>query len=152
MDKERYVEEMKNPQVESWLSVLRTYRTMFHFLDTRLQQAGCSIPRFQVLIVLCLEDQETPVNIARRLSVSRANVSTFLKRLIADGLIQKNTIPESRRSTYSLSPKGQSYLKEIFPEHISHIKEVMEVFDPKHLRAMEKSVKRVHELEGSNER
>lgn len=139
-ERQDYYELMARPKVESWLTILNTYKAIFNHLDMRLQEQGCSISRFQILINLKLQDDVTPVKLAKRMQVSRANMSTFLKRLINDGLVKTQISANSKRPTYLLSSKGEKYLANIFPRHIEDVETIMEVFDKKDLVKLKKIV------------
>lgn len=70
------------------------------------------------------------------MKVSRANITTFLKRLIEDGLI-KSTLENGseKRPAYQLTKKGVKFFETVLPSHIGNVKKKMPAF-PEELIAL----------------
>ena len=125
--KDQKLEEMKSlfshPNVRSWLSIVKGYRTIYSHLESHISQYGCSMSRFQILLYFYFKGALAPVQIARQMHVSRPNITNFLKRLVEDGLVQAIEDPEgkSKRPRYRLTREGEKYFEKIFPLHIAEI-------------------------------
>jgi DNA-binding MarR family transcriptional regulator len=96
---------------------------LFSILDSRMQkEEGCSLSRLQVFFVLYFEGPYVPVKLAKRLMVTRGNMSTLLKRLEDEDLIATTyEIGTKNRPGYKLSEKGRAQFLRIFPRHIENI-------------------------------
>lgn len=128
-DYEKNLELLNKPKIKAWSEIFSTYRSVFSYLDAELQKKHCSISKFQILLSLYFTGPMTPVEISRKLSTSRANTTTFLRRISDDGLIgptqERGTI---KRPAYKLTKNGMKYFEEIFPQHILNVEKVLENF------------------------
>jgi len=116
---------LNRPKVKSWRILFRTHRAIFQFLDSELRKNDCSVSKFQILINLYFNGPMTPVQISRQLNVSRANTTTFLRRIVNEGFICTTTENGSaKRPAFDLTPKGEEYFEAAFPDHIAHIEKV----------------------------
>lgn len=114
---------LTEPQVRSWQSLMQAYRTVAQNLESALLKADCSLSRFQILYLLYFEGASPASVLVRKLGVTRGNISTFLKRMLIDGLVKVDvSVGSPSRPFYILSDHGQSYFESIFPEHIAQIK------------------------------
>ena len=142
---ETFMESMNNPKVRSWNSLLQTYRALCSHLEGQLLQHGASLSRFQILHTLYFEGAHAPVALARRMHVSRANITNFLRRLVEDKLIEPCVESGSaKRPYYKLSSQGRSYFEEIFPVHIKEIEQVMEELPDNTLEMLDSMKSRLH--------
>lgn len=117
------------PEVKSWRALMTAFKTIFSELEKGLMAEGCSVSRFQILFYLYFEDAMAAVEIARRLVVTRGNISMFLRRMESDGLIQKRVPKGQKRPLYSLTTKGTSFFEEIFPPHIQRVRSLAPVLN-----------------------
>lgn len=138
-NKKKNIELLDSPEVSSWRNLFLTYRAVFSELETKLLQVGCTVPRFQILLHLYLDEQLAPISISKKLKVSRANITTFLKRLIEDELIESTTIngATEKRPHYKLTLKGNKYFEKLLPGHIDNIKAIMKPFNKQTLNVFE---------------
>jgi DNA-binding MarR family transcriptional regulator len=114
--------KLERPKVKSWLKLLHTYQNVYALLDSRLSKMGCTVSRFQILFNLYFKGALKPIQMARILNVSRANITTFVKRLTADGLIEADIqAGTEKRPAYRLTTKGTAYFEDIFPHHIAEV-------------------------------
>lgn len=91
---------------------------------------GCSVSRFQILFYLYFEGDLPAVEIARKLVVTRGNISMFLRRMESDGLIQKKVPKGQKRPRFSLAPKGRAFFEDILPAHIQRVRNLAPVLGP----------------------
>lgn len=124
---DKNLELLNKPKVKAWSEIFSTYRSVFSYLDAELQKKDCSISKFQILLHLYFNGPLTPVEISRKLSTSRANTTTFLRRISEDGLIETSEDRgTAKRPAYKLGAKGIKYFEDIFPEHIENVEKVLE--------------------------
>jgi len=124
--KDRLNALLKVSEVESWLSLMAAFNAIYQRLESALAVEQCSIPRFQILFNLYFGGGLPPIELSRRLLVTRGNISMFLKRLQTDGLIrqEKKTLSE-KRSNYVLTAKGKALFEKVFPRHINRVRALM---------------------------
>jgi len=103
---------------------MHAFNTVFSELERGLMAEGCSVSRFQILFYLYFEGDLPAVEIARKLVVTRGNISMFLRRMETDGLISKIVPPGQKRPLLRLSPKGEQLFEAIFPAHVARVRKI----------------------------
>ena len=113
------------PRVDLWRQMLVMVETLYETLEKKLNEKDCTYPRFRLLFVLYFEAPCSPASLAKRLHVSRSNLTTFLRRLEEDELIYAcpNVSTESRLK-YVLSEKGAAYTEDLMTYHFENIKKL----------------------------
>lgn len=114
-----------DPSVDLWRQLLVTVESMYQTLEKKLAEKNCTYPRFRLLFVIYFEAPCSPAALAKRLHVSRSNLTTFLRRLEEDELIY--ACPESSsesRLKYVLSEKGVAYIEDVMTYHFENIKKL----------------------------
>jgi DNA-binding MarR family transcriptional regulator len=119
--KKRLVSE----KVKTWRSVLLLSRILYYLLEARLTKYKCSLPRLQVLLILFMEGPTPPVRLAKRSLVTRGNMSTLLKRMADEGLIEEVYEKARVRPNFKLSSKGQTFILDILPQHLDNIDDII---------------------------
>lgn len=120
---------LEYPEVKSWRALMMAFKTIFSELEKGLMAEGCSVSRFQILFYLYFEDALPAVEIARKLVVTRGNISTFLRRMESDELILKRVPKGQKRPLYSLTAKGTAFFEEIFPPHIRRVRSIAPILN-----------------------
>ena len=129
---------LQSPEVDSWRALMRAFQSIYQQLEKSLLVEDCSISRFQILFVLYMEGPLPAVKIARRLLVTRGNISTFIKRLHADELIMPIVIkPEQKRPFFQLTAKGRDLFESLFPRHIERVKKLMKPLSKEVLQTLD---------------
>jgi DNA-binding MarR family transcriptional regulator len=120
----------KQDEVTSWRSLVITYRMIFAILESALQKMDCTGSRLQVLMALHFEGPMVPVRLANRMMVTRGNISTLLKRMQDEGLIEPSVTKGTKsRPAFALTEAGLDLLLEIYPDHAANICKLMPVLD-----------------------
>ena len=109
------------PEVKSWRTLMYSFKAIFSQLEKGLMAEGCSVSRFQIMFYLYFEGSMQAIEIAKRLVVTRGNISTFLKRMVADGLIKPSVQKGSKRPEFFLTKKGTTFFEKILPAHIERV-------------------------------
>lgn len=130
-------ELLQDPTVSSWRTVMQAYRSIFTQLERHLLERGYTMSRFQIMFCLYYDGPMAPYQIADRLLVTRGNVSTFLQRMRADGLVKSAAGLTQNRPFVTLSRKGRRDFEALFPQHVERIHELMEPFDQDVLLALQ---------------
>ncbi len=131
---------MADPKIKSWRSVMFAYRHILNQLERKLVAEGCSIPRFMIMFELYMSGSLQAVEIARRLFVTRGNISTFLKRMTDDNLIKPITPEGQKRPVYVLTKEGLKYFEELLPSHIERVKLLVPVLDEETMAKLMKTL------------
>lgn len=139
---------MEIQEVQSWRAILAAFNAIFSKLEKGLKVEGCSLPRFQILLHLYFDGNLPAVEIARKMLVTRGNISMFLRRMESDGLIRKKLPPGQNRPQYSLSSKGQAFFEKIFPEHIQRVRLYAPVLEPRTLKQLLKCTGMLNGIRG----
>lgn len=113
---------MEFPEVKSWRALMMAFKAIFSQLEKGLMAEGCSVSRFQILFNLYFDGEMPAVEIARKLVVTRGNISTFLRRMESDGLIRKRIPKGQKRPLYSLTERGNGFFEAILPAHIGRVR------------------------------
>ena len=88
------------------LAMMRVYRGL-------LPKLGLTYPQYLVMMVLWEQDQLTVSDIGERLFLDSATLTPLLKRMEAQGLIQRNRArSDERQVIISLSDEGKALRKE----------------------------------------
>ncbi|MEK6704984.1 MAG: hypothetical protein AABZ06_04285 [Bdellovibrionota bacterium] len=136
--KSKNLEELLElPEVISWRALMSAFQAVFRQLEQGLLTENCSISRFQILLLLYFYSPMLAAEIARRLLVTRGNVSMFLHRLKVDGLARMRTRQPGKRAQIELTAKGTRLFESLFPRHIKRVKKLMPVLDPKFLSILQ---------------
>ncbi len=114
-----------DPKVDVWRQLLVMVETLYETLEKKLGEKDCTYPRFRLLFVLYFEAPCSPATLAKRLHVSRSNLTTFLRRLEEDGLIYACPLASTdTRLKYVLSEQGSTYTEELMTYHFENIKKL----------------------------
>ncbi|MGE0632898.1 MAG: MarR family winged helix-turn-helix transcriptional regulator [Pseudobdellovibrionaceae bacterium] len=133
------------PEVQSWRTLMAAFKSILTILEKGLVSENCSVSRFQILFYLYFEGDLAAVTIARKLVVTRGNITMFLRRLEADGLIKPIVPKGQKRAVFTLTKKGAALFERIFPSHIKRVRQFAPVLSQDTIRLL-KAVHRVNEF------
>lgn len=127
------------PEMITWFKLLRAYRQTIQVLQTRLMtKFNWSWPRLQILFYLYFEGPLPAIRLSELMNVTRGNISTFIRRLLADGLIVVSSkSPSASRPYYELSSAGREQFEEVFPHMVTEAKAIIQPFSEPALRDLE---------------
>ena len=113
--------------LQTWLRLARVYQKIQRQLDRILDDAGLTLPQFDVLANLGMSEGITQQQLAERLLVTKGNVCGLLDRMELAGLVERRPSPTDRRANHlHLTEKGKVALKTAFPVHLGLIQQWME--------------------------
>ncbi|MGE4107757.1 MAG: MarR family winged helix-turn-helix transcriptional regulator [Bacteriovoracia bacterium] len=119
-------ELLEDPQVQSWLAIMGAFKSVLTELEKGLMGDGLHVSRFQILFYLYFQPPLSAADIARKLLVTRGNISMFLKRLEKDKqIVVCPTSPSMQRPLYRLSEEAERQFEKIFPDHIKRVKKLV---------------------------
>lgn len=95
------------------------------------QSQSMSGARIRILVEIMKEGGTMlPSVLARKIGVTKANISLLLVPLENDGLLRKTSHPsDGRKTVISITGEGQSILLKHLPENRRHIADKMKVLD-----------------------
>lgn len=135
--KDRLRDLLETDEVRSWRSIMGAFKKILAPLEEGLSKEGWGLSRFEILFQLYFEGPMPAVEIAKRLLVTRGNISTFLKRLQKDELVRAVPIVAGgKRVEFTLTPKGKKIFEKIFPRHIQRVKQHCPPLDAKTIRSL----------------
>ena len=102
-DPERANPERANPEraMRVWLRLIRLEARMQAAVGDRLRTIGVSIPQCDVLTTLSEQEGVNQQELAKRLYVTKGNISGLLDRLEAAGFVERRSLASDRRQ-YSI--------------------------------------------------
>ncbi|MEZ4744305.1 MAG: MarR family transcriptional regulator [Bdellovibrionota bacterium] len=136
---------LERPEIKTWRSILQTQKVIFSVLESNLQTIGFTLPRFQIMFHLYFEGAMSPSALADRLTVSRGNITAFLRRLLNDNVVQKTAGRSESRPKYILTLRGMHDFEKIFPQHVEKVSQLVTPMSEealKQLDAVKKNAKR----------
>lgn len=111
-------------ELRLWLRLLTCSNIIEAEVRRRLRQEfNTTLPRFDVLAQLDRSATGlTMGELSSRLMVSNGNITGLIDRLVAEGLVERASRPEDRRTVrVTLTDKGRESFQRMTPEHASWI-------------------------------
>jgi DNA-binding MarR family transcriptional regulator len=134
----------EEPSLHAWLGLVRVYSRMQRALERVLDDAGLTLPQFDVLANLGMSEGITQQELAERLLVTKGNVCGLLDRMEAAELVQRKPDPEDRRTNrLHLTRQGRSALREAFPAHLRLIRECFDAISVTEQRSLTQLLARI---------
>ncbi|WP_348272858.1 MarR family transcriptional regulator [Beijerinckia sp. 28-YEA-48] len=113
----------------------------------RLREIGLSVPQCDILTTLTEQEGMSQQDLARRLYVTKGNISGLVDRLVAATLVERRTIPGDRRShAIFLTEAGRSIATEAIVVQKRFVEETFAKMAPDRLAEFEKLVIEVRDL------
>lgn len=139
MKKTKELSELfESDAVKSWRAITAVYRHVYSYLDQELQKSDLNISRMEILIILFLEGPARPVDLAKKMASSRANISMFLKRLTKDKILETFYEEGSKRALFALTKEGERLLKSHLKDHLKRVDSIMPLLSKQSLKRLSK--------------
>ena len=102
-----------------WFRLIRLEARLGAAVAERLREIGLSVPQCDVLTTLTEEEGISQQTLARRLYVTKGNISGLLDRLESAGLVERRSTATDRRQyeIYLTAPGRESALRAIAIQH-----------------------------------
>src|SRR3954462_13831725 len=98
--------------LRTWLHLARVYQKIQRRLERILDDAGITLPQFDVLANLGMSEGINQQQLAQRLLVTKGNVCGVIDRMESAGLVERRPSPADRRANHLyLTDKGRVSLK-----------------------------------------
>jgi DNA-binding MarR family transcriptional regulator len=96
-----------------WFRLMRLETRMRTAVADGLRQLGLSVPQCDVLTTLTEEEGVSQQDLAKRLYVTKGNISGLIDRLVAAGLVERRaTAADKRQHAIFLTAAGRSAAEE----------------------------------------
>jgi DNA-binding MarR family transcriptional regulator len=128
----RFMQEF-NPQIDPQTIRLMdelsyVSRAIYHMGGQSVEEAGLSLPQYRVLMHLFFAEQGgeraelNPSEISDRQGVSRNTMSSFIRNLEDEGLVERQLDPNDRRRfNISLTEAGRDIVRQYTRQHLETI-------------------------------
>ena len=104
---------VKQPAIRLWRRLVYTTQGKVREVEAALAPLGLTMTEFDLLAVLRRFDGATQQEVAQRLLFTEANMSYHAKRLVARGLIERQTA--GKRKLLRLTDTGQHLVEQALP-------------------------------------
>jgi len=125
-------------------------RAIFHLSEQSLDTAGLSMAQYRVLMHLFYAEQMgdrgelNPSEISDRQGVSRNTISSLIRNLEEDGLVERKLDPEDRRRfNISLTAEGRALVTEYARHHLQAVAGCFAVLDPEEQQSLFQLLRKV---------
>lgn len=125
--KSEFKQLLSQDALKEWQKLNRSVSELNQILEKSLQEKDMGLSRFQIFSLLYFEGPLRASEIAKKMHVTRGNISMFLKRLLADNLLRVSDKTASlKRPAYELNDNAQELFSDSFPIYIETIKSYMQ--------------------------
>ncbi len=117
---------MRTPGLLAWIHLMRVFQKMQYHSMSHLQDYNVTPAQFEVLSRLSVDPGITQQALAEKLLVTKGNVCGLISRLEEQGLVERRSDPEDRRSNLLfLTEAAQKLASQVIPAHEGFIQEHM---------------------------
>lgn len=145
---EKQFKELDKERLMCVLDLLGMMESMQKIINKHFSRYDLSQRRFVILLLLYDSPQDkkwTGISLARELKVSKPTITGLLKKLEADGMIERLKNPDDKRSQLCLlSKKGRSRMDKILPDHFSRLSKVLSAISQNELNKFSTQFLTVH--------
>lgn len=141
MPESNYTERQRE-SLKLWIELIRYSSKLEQIIDDKLRQNySQNISRFDVLSQLAREEKYglSVGELAARLIASKGNITGLIDRMQKDGLINKSSRPEDRRSyIITITEKGSQIFTEMAGNNALWVEEALKAIDIDHMKEFTK--------------
>ncbi|TXK86135.1 MarR family winged helix-turn-helix transcriptional regulator [Paenibacillus sp. N3.4] len=136
-DLQEYVLELPL-HTQAFFSLVETTAKLVDVSERYWQSKGLNGARIRILVEIMKEGGTMlPSMLAKKIGVTKANISLLLTPLEREGLIRRGNHPlDGRKSVISITSEGQSILLTHLPENRQGIAEKMKVLEEQELQQL----------------
>ncbi|MDR9416806.1 MAG: MarR family transcriptional regulator [Gracilimonas sp.] len=114
--------------LNAFIKLTRASESVNGRLARHLSEANLTVSQFGTLEALLHLGPLNQRELGQKLLKSGGNITLVIDNLQKNGLVEKKTDPSDRRAVIiSLTPKGQGFIEDFFPQHLEKIKEEFSV-------------------------
>ncbi|MCQ6563277.1 MarR family winged helix-turn-helix transcriptional regulator [Paenibacillus mendelii] len=123
---------------QTFFALVETTANLVDVSERYWQSKGLNGARIRILVEI-MKDGGTilPSMLAKKIGVTKPNISLLLTPLENDGLIQRASHPkDGRKTVISITSEGQSLLLRYLPDNRHRVAEKMKVLEEKELKQL----------------
>ncbi len=114
--------------LNAFIKLMRASESINNRLNRHLLKHNLTISQFGTLEVLHHLGPLNQRTIGEKLLKSGGNVTMVIDNLEKNGLVKRKRDPNDRRATLvHLTPKGEKFIRDLFPVHLAKIREEFEL-------------------------
>ncbi|MBW4418303.1 MAG: MarR family transcriptional regulator [Myxacorys californica WJT36-NPBG1] len=137
----------KQPFMKTLRSLTTTYQAFCAYDEPHIRELGLTPPQFDVLCTLGNTSGMFMHQLAERTLVTKGTLTGIIDRLEQKGLVRREVPPENRRCfLIVLTPEGEQVFQDVFPAHISYLKERFDQLDAAELEQIESALQRLRQI------
>lgn len=137
----------QEPALALMRDLVRTYQAFYAYDEEHIRQLGLTVPQFDVICTLGNTSGLMMGQIAEKTLVTKGTLTGIIDRLESKGLVRREVPPENRRCfIVVLTPKGQQMFEEIFPAHITYLKQRLSMLSSEEMQQIQTALQRLREL------
>ncbi len=130
-----------------WLRLIRLEARMQAAVGDRLRMIGVSIPQCDVLTTLSEQEGVNQQELAKRLYVTKGNISGLLDRLEAAGFVERRSLASDRRQhSIHLTEAGRAMAEKAIAAQHKWLASTLGRLDETELDALETQLVRLRDL------
>jgi DNA-binding MarR family transcriptional regulator len=140
--------QAEDHSLQTFLVLMRLTQRLQRSLDNILDEAGLTLPQFDVLANLGMSEGISQQELAARLLVTKGNVCGLLDRMEDAGLVERRPDPNDRRTNrLHVTPAGRNALQDAFPRHLGVVQGCMSVLSPAEQKTLSSLLTRLERSE-----
>lgn len=114
-----------------WVILSRAQDAVAQHAMAHVARHGLTIAEFGILEALYHVGPQLLSEVQKRLLVSSGGITFLVDRLVAKGLVERQSCPTDRRARYvALTPAGEALIARLFPEHAAMLTDTMQALSP----------------------
>lgn len=130
--------------LDLWTKLARAFTTFNKLTIKDISAYGLTQPQFAVLESIGHLGPMTIGQLCKKMLVSGGNMTVVLDNLQREGLIERITNKDDRRSVeVRLSAEGKKLFNDIFPKHASYVASIAKVLTPDEQRDLAAMLKKL---------
>ncbi len=113
-------------ELGAWRGLLITHATLVKSLDHQLcREHDLPLSSYEVLMFVAEDGRMRMRDIADRALLSRSGLTRLVDRLVRDGLLVRESVPEDARGAFAvITPEGRALLERARATHYAGIREL----------------------------
>jgi len=118
------IEKLTERELGAWRGLLITHATLVKELDKQLSsEHNLPLSSYEVLMFVAEDGRMRMCDIAERVLLSRSGLTRLVDRLVRDGLIVRESVPEDARGAFAvITPEGRALLDRARATHYAGIR------------------------------
>ncbi|KAM3100828.1 MarR family winged helix-turn-helix transcriptional regulator [Phormidesmis sp. 146-35] len=135
------------PFLATLRELVQTYQAFCAYEEPHIRELGLTSPQFDVIATLGNTPGMFMNQLAEKTLVTKGTLTGIIDRLEQKGFVRREVPPENRRCfLIVLTPEGEQVFNNIFPVHISYLKERFDQLSESELSDIKTSLKRLREI------